>query len=79
MQRWYLVLAMLCALAASGRAQVYWQSDFGPWGGRVNDLFEDAGGTLFAATMQGGSFHGRGAVLAWQISGRYSAICTENI
>jgi photosystem II stability/assembly factor-like uncharacterized protein len=44
---------MLCAFAWVGNAQVYWQSDFGPWGGRVNDLCEDRNGTLFAGTEQG--------------------------
>lgn len=53
MKRCYLIAVLLVLFAAGARAQVYWQSDFGPWGGRVNDLFEDAGGTLYAATMQG--------------------------
>ncbi|MBR9974419.1 MAG: hypothetical protein KFF77_02465 [Bacteroidetes bacterium] len=51
MKRCYLIAVLLVLFVAGARAQVYWQSDFGPWGGRVNDLFEDAGGTLYAATM----------------------------
>ncbi len=53
MKRRYLIAVLLGVLISTGNAQVFWQADFGPWGGRVNDLCEDPEGNLYAATMQG--------------------------
>ncbi|MBE0642984.1 MAG: T9SS type A sorting domain-containing protein [Bacteroidetes bacterium] len=38
MHQWYRILALLCAFANAGNAQVFWQSDFGPWGRGGADL-----------------------------------------
>lgn len=42
MHRLYFIAALLGALVSTGNAQVFWQADFGPWGGKGNDPGEDS-------------------------------------
>ncbi|MBN1448539.1 MAG: hypothetical protein JXA28_11460 [Bacteroidetes bacterium] len=60
-----LLFAGFCASVAQG--QVFWENDFGPWGGPVNDLADGSAGALYAAGSTG-LFRSDDDGQSWQLS-----------
>lgn len=59
------ILPILFLFVSAAPAQVFWENDFGPWGGEVHDLFRRSDGVLFAATPLG-VFRSRDAGKQWE-------------
>jgi photosystem II stability/assembly factor-like uncharacterized protein len=61
---WILVCGALC-LPSPGRAEDTWET-VGPYGGWINDLFEDVSGRILAATSFGGIYRSSDDGESWQ-------------
>ena len=53
MRFFYSLAIVLCILSSRADAQIWWQNDFGPWGGAVHRVYEGADGVLLALTDTG--------------------------